>query len=342
MGLLSEFKKLFFTVESVTKSAADKAAEAGKEASGKVTNRASELFEDARDAAEDFSENLQEKAGQTWDKAKDTLEDVSDTIMDKTEGVREQISNTAEQVGKDVLDKTAPLRDKVADTAESVGGTIIQTSESVGKEIFEKGGSAIDKTKNLAENIGATILGTAGAAKQKASDFTTESFSSAEDFAKGAADSAFATKEELAAQAKAKMDAADDTMDHIIDKAKNMGESLSHKVQDGIDNLNAKAAAADAAEAQTKASPKMGYDNAKGSLLDGQDDFFAKAEKFAQGDYHGKGKKADEESIGDIGDIKITKDPNYQRTPTEGTVAGFEDLDGDGNEIIDDAIIDED
>ena len=37
--------------------------------------------------------------------------------------------------------------------------------------------------------------------------------------------------------------------------------------------------------------------------------------------------------------MKITKDPEYKKEEKEGTVYGFEDMDGDGDEIIDDAII---
>ena len=332
MGLLNEFKKLFFAAESVSKSAANKATDAGKEAGQQMKNRADELFDDAREAATDFGEDVQAKAGQAWNKAKDTLDDVGDTFMERTEGVRKQAGDFTEKVGKDVLDKTAPLRGKMEHTAESVG-----------KDILEKGGNAVERTKDLAEGIGARILGTTKQAKAKTTDYSQDTYSSAEDFAKGAADDAFTAKNDMAEQAKAKMDAADSSLDDMLEKAKDVGENLSHKVQDTFADLSAKAAAADAAEAKAKASPKIGYDNLKGSLLDGQDDFFAKAERFAQGDYHDKDtKKPAEESIGDVGDIKITRDPNYQRTPTEGTVAGFEDLDGDGNEIIDDAIIEED
>ena len=66
------------------------------------------------------------------------------------------------------------------------------------------------------------------------------------------------------------------------------------------------------------------------SLLKDTDDFFSKADKFAAGDY-------DSFSEG-----KITiQDKKVETTPKEVDKAtNFDDLDGDGNEIIDDAIID--
>lgn len=66
------------------------------------------------------------------------------------------------------------------------------------------------------------------------------------------------------------------------------------------------------------------------SLLDAHDDFFKKAAAFS-GD-----KPADQSGV------SIQMDPEYQPRPKTGTVPGFEDLDGDGNEIVDDAIIDND
>ena len=40
--------------------------------------------------------------------------------------------------------------------------------------------------------------------------------------------------------------------------------------------------------------------------------------------------------------MKIQKNPEYKPGEKPGSVKGFEDLDGDGNEIIDDAILDTD
>ena len=71
-------------------------------------------------------------------------------------------------------------------------------------------------------------------------------------------------------------------------------------------------------------------------LLSEHDDFFEKARRFAEGDYQNEGKKTPS------GKMDIQRDPDFKARDKTGTVPGFEDLDGDGDEIIDDAIIDDD
>ena len=63
--------------------------------------------------------------------------------------------------------------------------------------------------------------------------------------------------------------------------------------------------------------------------MEGSDDFFDKASKFADGDY---------DSFSE-GKIEISE--NVTATPPKeiSKAAGFTDHDGDGNEMIDDAII---
>ena len=64
------------------------------------------------------------------------------------------------------------------------------------------------------------------------------------------------------------------------------------------------------------------------SELEGKDDFFKKAEAFAEG------RPMDGSTPIEINTDEVAKKETKQ-------AFGFEDLDGDGNEIIDDAIIEE-
>ena len=93
---------------------------------------------------------------------------------------------------------------------------------------------------------------------------------------------------------------------------------------------------AEAWEEEEKAKPRGDFVeedlSAEGSLLEGTDDFFTKADRFASGDYEA------------FSEGKITiKEPSEEINKTRDNIpaTGFEDLDGDGNEIIDDAIISE-
>ncbi|MBK7335637.1 MAG: hypothetical protein IPJ00_05510 [Saprospirales bacterium] len=71
------------------------------------------------------------------------------------------------------------------------------------------------------------------------------------------------------------------------------------------------------------------------SELSGKDDFFEKAKRFAEGDYHNTGKKEE-------GKITLSQDPDHvAKKKKEGEIKGFDDHDGDGDHLIDDAIIDD-
>jgi hypothetical protein len=98
-------------------------------------------------------------------------------------------------------------------------------------------------------------------------------------------------------------------LDETVIKAKKLDEELSANDQD-------KDGFAD-----------TGIDLGK-STLEGQDDFFSKAERFAKG-----------EPLDDRPDVEITQGEPQQKKDIK--AAGFEDLDGDGDEIIDDAIIED-
>ena len=67
--------------------------------------------------------------------------------------------------------------------------------------------------------------------------------------------------------------------------------------------------------------------------LDGFDDFFSKAARFADGDYHNKGEEKPE--------VSIDKSKKQDRPKHTGKLTNFSDNDGDGDELIDDAIIED-
>ena len=114
--------------------------------------------------------------------------------------------------------------------------------------------------------------------------------------------------------------------DQIFIKAqriRSIQEKGDQKVEDSISEID---------KMNEAIEEKLAKGSEDESMLDKHDSFFEKAAKFAEGDYNQTEKE---------GEVTLTKDPDYQPTPSEGKVPGFEDLDGDGNEIIDDAIIDE-
>jgi hypothetical protein len=133
------------------------------------------------------------------------------------------------------------------------------------------------------------------------------------------------------------VDKAADIAKSKVDKAKEMFDKASDKIQGKFDETLKKAEEFEAQEAKEKADNPTGIredsthaDALKGSLLSGTDSFFDKAAKFAEGDYSGSQE----------GQITINE-PGADANKNTGSVKGFEDLDGDGDEIIDDAIVEE-
>jgi vacuolar-type H+-ATPase subunit H len=134
-----------------------------------------------------------------------------------------------------------------------------------------------------------------------------------------------------------------------IEKAKNFGSKLFDKAEDMVHKAQEEAEK-DTMEETLRQAEEMGktaeerardtmnkVEDATDDLLGKHESFFDKAAKYADGDYQMKGNKKGKE-----GDITIGKNPDFKEKPkSEGKAAGFEDLDGDGDELIDDAIIDE-
>ena len=133
--------------------------------------------------------------------------------------------------------------------------------------------------------------------------------------------------------------------DEILDRAAQAGASLKGKTDAFVEHANREAekmkledsirqakAAAEQAEARARAfDGKEGQRDASESTLSGTDSFFDRADRFARGDYQNEGGK----------DLRVQDDPDYQPKKKGDLIAGFLDSDGDGDSLIDDAIIEE-
>jgi len=113
----------------------------------------------------------------------------------------------------------------------------------------------------------------------------------------------------------------------IIDKASEVTKNLGAKLDDTIQK------AEKLANKEKKKKDDLGFSdkdlNLKDSELEDKDDFFNKADKFASGEY------SDKPEVRVVDKTKSEKDLAKD-------IDGFEDLDNDGNPLIDDAeIIDE-
>lgn len=218
----------------------------------------------------------------------------------------EKVSETANEYMDKAAKATEELSENFAKTTTESLKTAKELTEEVGSEVIKRAEDLWARTKAVAEDIGERVLETGQNLSEKAKETSNTIFSETDE-------SVVANVQEQATQTTQKQSSI---FEDLMKKAEDLTEQLKEKVGDDVPK-----------------AVSIGYDNVKGSLLDGKDDFFEKAKRFADGDYHNTGKKENQK------EVEVQKDPNYQKTTPEGKVKGFEDLDGDGNEIVDDAII---
>ena len=337
MGFLSSIKRLLFAQKSLAKSAAEKTADYAMEKGSELTDKAKDVVEDAggsimhktsglRDAVMSKAEDLMEKgkdlAEDAIEKGKEFAEDASDMAESAIEkgkdlagGISEKISNN--EVVKKAANVSEAVGDKVLTAGESVVDGAKSVSESVGAKVLDAGESLIEKAASVSEDVGSVVLDKGADVIDRAKDLS----------------------EEVGHKV---MDVADD----VVARAKDFAGDMSEK----IDKTYEKAKQMEAEEAL---KPKKDFADdtldADGSLLDDTDDFFSKADKYAGGEYNafseGKITIKDNDGLELKASDKPSKPTLDYDAATDADIdsgkkaAGFEDLDGDGNELIDDAII---
>lgn len=138
-------------------------------------------------------------------------------------------------------------------------------------------------------------------------------------------------------------DVAGKLSDELLNRAATTGAHLKSKADAFVDHANREAekikleesierakAAAEQAEARARAFDNKEQERKTDkSTLSGTDSFFDRADRFARGDYHNEGGK----------DMRVQEDPDYRPRQKSNLIAGFDDTDGDGDSLIDDAII---
>lgn len=349
MGILNDFKRLLFGAKSVTKSAADKAVESGKETAQKVAEEAEELTNKAFDKLEDVGSKALDKAEETWEKIKDKAEDIGEKLFDKQQPPAETPPVTAtpvaenpttastipeapqeqtfvEQIGEKVIDKAGEGMEKAKSIAEKVGEKVLDYSEKasekvmdfseeVGAKVIDKAGDIWEKTKEISESIGGKIM----------------------DSTSGMVD-----------KAKEAVEHPKETLDTLIDKAGKAVDDLETKLRNKAGDMDEKV-------------PTTPHTTGEG-LFEKHDDFFSKAKKYAEGDHHAFDANPSKSSNPDattqnnpvntdelssqeknqLNHLLISGDqPKEESGKTSGTIKGFDDHDGDGDFLIDDAIVDD-
>lgn len=160
MGFLSELKKIFFGVESVSKGAVKKTVDFSKERS-----------EHLLDVTEDFVSNKREQVERKFDNIKSDVNksgsEFIDNLKQKSSEVIDDITDS--EIYKNTVDVVEKAGDKVLDTGElfiekskefidgpgkKVAETFKETSEDIGETIFAGGKTIANKASEITKNLG--------------------------------------------------------------------------------------------------------------------------------------------------------------------------------------------
>ena len=238
-------------------------------------------------------------------KGKDAGEHLFDVSKEKLDVIKDELSESVDAA----KDKFDDLFDKVGDKANDGVSSVKNKVTDFGDKL------QVDKVKEGGKKIlegGAILASEAGAKIEEA----TEKIVDVSDRA---------------------WEKISETSGSLYDKAKDKAEEIGDKIGDKMDDMFDKAETMKEQDAIEDAKHPTGIYEGKShnekleetSLLDGTDDFFSKAAAFADGDYE----KATE------GKMTIEKVDLPDDVIDTRETKGFDDLDGDGDDIADDAII---
>ena len=120
MGIISDFKRLFWVKKAIAESAADKAGEKGKEIAHDLSEKASDAWEKGKDIAEDIGHKVTEKAKEGYKEVKEFTANLMDKKEDWTQDKPADL-NKAESLTSKTSDQAEKASSKLEDTAEDLG-----------------------------------------------------------------------------------------------------------------------------------------------------------------------------------------------------------------------------
>ncbi len=271
-------------------------------------------------------------------------------------GVRSVTKSTAEkglekgqEIGRDLSEKAGTVREKgaelwssmsekgkeVTDELQNSTGEWLESAQDftqqVGEKVLDTGSEFIRKGRDFAEELGSKVLGTEGS--QPRSEASVDALFN----------DSFGHEDPEADRESLKddiMDKATKVGEHLLEAKKDLargasalGNKLSQKFDELLERSQEEAAKA-ASATESAPNPLDQQELLTKSAFDDTDDFFKKAEAFAEGRY--------QEVRNPGGPLRPTITGKENAPKKEGDfLPGFDDLDGDGNEIIDDAILHE-
>ncbi|MTB50812.1 hypothetical protein [Lewinella sp. W8] len=346
MPLFNDLKKIFFGAKSVAKHQASKAGEAAREATDDLKAQSDELIDATKQAARE----LVDKAPEYVEKGKDALEDLTDKIWKEADAAADkgrELKDKASDAINQKLEDLSP-RSSTDDALDLIDEDLsLGSLDEVSAHDAPKSGT-IDFEADLVEDTDASPKGSR-IKMPKIPDGVKDTANNALDAAAKAGAAAKEQADKLAGKIGEVSEQVGGKIlekgDEVLNRAAEAGADLKGKFDDFVDHANEEAEkmkmedaiedakrAAEQAEARARAfDGKEAARDTSESTLSGTDSFFDRASRFAEGDYHNEGGK----------EMTIKEDKDAPKKPEGGIIAGFLDSDGDGDSLIDDAIIEE-
>jgi hypothetical protein len=275
-----------------------------------------------------------EKATERANEAGEELARQGDELLDLTK-----------QAARDLAERVPDYVEKGKDALNELGDAVFREEPTPRKPQTEAAEEIIDDELNFGK---LNLTSEREAPKSGRIDFEDELTESEPPTPKEPSALSKAADQTLDQAARAGLKAkkiAGEVGDELLNRAATVGAGLKGKADDFIEHANREAEkmrledsieeakrAAEQAEARARAFDDLeGKRDTGESMLDGTDSFFDRADRFAKGDYHNEGGKA----------MRIQDDPDFQKKKKSDLIAGFMDNDGDGDSLIDDAVIEE-
>ncbi len=363
MSLLSDLKKILFGAKSVARERTRDLSEKAKQTGEELKRKSSEYQERARGEADRVEEELRQIGRESSERARSALEGFAEKFREEAdyaverskelkqraeEWLRQQEQkHTRNQFAADFETPDRPAESDDEDNPLSEREEPKNMHTDPYGDFFDENKKEDEPAKQ--EPPAEPIDFEAGVEDQevpKAPREPSELEKMGDQLLDKAARTGHEAKQAAERAGRKLMDFSEKLGGKILDRAEELGDRLKHERDDLFERAQREREQHDLDETLRQAKEmeerlearKRAFDDkgserdASDSTLSGTDSFFDRAARFAEGDYHNEGGK----------DMNIQSDPEYQPKERPNKIHGFEDRDGDGDDLIDDAIIDED
>ncbi len=332
MSLKDDLKKLLFGAKSAARSVGRKAEAQSQKLGQELSEQSKDYYHKLKKRMEDLDDEYRPKAKKAAGEARSFAEELVNEAWKKVDDLRAEPKDqepTQPESAMNEEDKKQPSEKQEPEepSFEDIftGKTTHEPEQQgppkekgktrfdeLGEDVARAAGEAGKRAQEVSEKVGRRVLDTSDKINERLFEEGGKLWEKAKEKGEGL----MGRFDDLVD--KANKEAAKESMDDLTEQAREMEDDLERRVKERGGKSNAE---------------NLEADRQKGPL-GGMDSFFDKAARYADGDYTGEGKQDK--------DVTIRKDPDYKPKENKGKVKGFDDRDGDGDEIIDDAIIDDD